>query len=91
MTTPAVIPPPPRPLRPVTSHPVSSRPGSGQPDGPSSTGGPTLHIVQWVDPVADPHGMHPCSRYVELYWLGIIGPEHHLAAPAPHLRPRGPR
>jgi hypothetical protein len=24
--------------------------------------------------VADPHGMHPCSRYVELYWLGIIGP-----------------
>jgi hypothetical protein len=36
--------------------------------------GPTLRIVQWVDPVADPHGMHPCSRYVELYWLGIIGP-----------------
>jgi hypothetical protein len=30
--------------------------------------------VQWVDPVADPHGVHPCSRYVELYWLGIIGP-----------------
>ena len=32
-----------------------------------------------VDPVrrptlADPHGVHPCSRYVELYWLGIIGP-----------------
>ena len=29
-----------------------------------------------VDPVrrptlADPHGVHPCSRYVELYWLGI--------------------
>ena len=35
---------------------------------------PTLHIVPWADPVADPHGMHPCSRYVELYWLGIIGP-----------------
>jgi hypothetical protein len=30
--------------------------------------------VQWVDPVADHHGLHPCSRYVELYWLGIIGP-----------------
>ena len=27
-----------------------------------------------MDPVADPHGMHPCSRYVELYWLGIVGP-----------------
>jgi hypothetical protein len=36
--------------------------------------GPTLRIVPWVDPVADPHGVHPCSRYVELYWLGVIGP-----------------
>ncbi len=33
-----------------------------------------LRIVPWVDPVADPHGVHPCSRYVELYWLGVIGP-----------------
>jgi hypothetical protein len=33
-----------------------------------------LRIVPWIDPVADPHGVHPCSRYVELYWLGIIGP-----------------
>jgi hypothetical protein len=35
---------------------------------------PTLRVVPWVDPVADPHGLHPCSRYVELYWLGVIGP-----------------
>src|SRR5665213_319698 len=35
---------------------------------------PTLRVVPWVDPVADPHGLHPCSRYVELYWLPIIGP-----------------
>ena len=35
---------------------------------------PKLRVVPWVDPVADPHGVHPCSRYVELYWLGIIGP-----------------
>jgi hypothetical protein len=33
-----------------------------------------LRIVAWLDPIADPHGVHPCSRYVELYWLGIIGP-----------------
>ncbi|HVC68060.1 MAG TPA: hypothetical protein VND44_10725 [Acidimicrobiales bacterium] len=33
-----------------------------------------MRIVPWTDPVADPHGVHPCSRYVELYWLGIIGP-----------------
>ena len=40
----------------------------------STVAGDRLRIVAWVDPVADPHGMHPCSRYVELYWLGIIGP-----------------
>jgi hypothetical protein len=65
MSIPTVIPPPPRPLRPETLRPEPVRPG---PEGPS------LHVVQWVDPVADPHGLHPCSRYVELYWLGIIGP-----------------
>lgn len=34
----------------------------------------TLVITPWVDDVADPFGVHPCSRYVELYWLGILGP-----------------
>ncbi|HEX3839798.1 MAG TPA: hypothetical protein VHU85_03295 [Acidimicrobiales bacterium] len=33
-----------------------------------------LRILPWADPIADPHGVHPCSRYVELYWLGILGP-----------------
>lgn len=37
-------------------------------------GSPVLRIVPWIDPVADPHGVHACSRYVELYWLGVIGP-----------------
>jgi hypothetical protein len=35
---------------------------------------PKLQVVPWRDPVADPHGVHPCSRYVELYWLPVIGP-----------------
>jgi hypothetical protein len=35
---------------------------------------PTLRIVPWVDPIADPHGLEPCSRYVELYWLPVTGP-----------------
>jgi hypothetical protein len=35
---------------------------------------PVLRITRWRDPVADRHGVHPCSRYVELYWLGVIGP-----------------
>ena len=34
-----------------------------------------LRINPWLDPIADPHGVHPCSRYVELYWLGVIGPQ----------------
>ncbi len=33
-----------------------------------------LRVVPWLDPIADPHGVHPCSRYVELYWLSVIGP-----------------
>ena len=41
---------------------------------PPRASDPTLHIVRWLDPIADPHGVDPCSRYVELYWLGIIGP-----------------
>jgi len=65
MSTPTVIPPPTGPLHPAISGSEATR---------SVADGPTLRIVQWVDPVADPHGMHPCSRYVELYWLGIIGP-----------------
>jgi hypothetical protein len=65
MQTPTVIPPPPHPLRPVRAAVEAAVPA------PS---GPSLHIVEWIDPIADPHGMHPCSRYVELYWLGVIGP-----------------
>ena len=34
----------------------------------------TLRVVRWVDPIADPHGLHPCSKYVEFFWLGVLGP-----------------
>jgi hypothetical protein len=42
--------------------------------GEGEVEGPALRVVPWLDPVADRHGVHPCSRYVELYWLGVIGP-----------------
>ena len=59
-----------RPLGPLTPNaPVRSGPA---PAGPS--GQPALRIVSWPDPIADPHGVPPCSRYVELYWLPVIGP-----------------
>ena len=41
------------------------------PDNPSPT---HLRIVRWHDPVVDAHGVPADSRYVELYWLGVIGP-----------------
>lgn len=40
----------------------------------SSSSSSVLRITRWSDPVVDRHGLHPCSRYVELYWLGVIGP-----------------
>ena len=61
MPTPTAITP--APSLPIRRRPVAA-PGADH----------RLRIVPWVDPVADPHGVHPCSRYVELYWLGIIGP-----------------
>jgi hypothetical protein len=42
--------------------------------GPTLSSAERLRIIPWLDPIADPHGVHPCSRYVELYWLGVIGP-----------------
>jgi hypothetical protein len=64
----------------LLNGPVPLRSGSAREPGqrgPNPTGTadiPTLWIVPWVDPIADPHGLPPCSRYVELYWLPIIGP-----------------
>jgi hypothetical protein len=37
---------------------------------------PPARIVvrPWVDPVIDDDGFDPRSRYVELFWLGVLGP-----------------
>ena len=34
----------------------------------------SLAIRPWPDPVIDALGHHPCSAYVETFWLGILGP-----------------
>jgi hypothetical protein len=52
---------------------TSALPGHTRP-APASVPFDRLRIVPWEDPIADPHGVHPCSRYVELYWLGVLGP-----------------
>ena len=33
-----------------------------------------MRVVPWVDPVIDALGFDPRSDYVELFWLGVIGP-----------------
>jgi hypothetical protein len=35
---------------------------------------PTIVVVPWVDPVVDAAGASLFSRYVELYWLPVLGP-----------------
>ena len=35
---------------------------------------PAIVIRPWADPVDDAIGHDPHSRYVELFWLGILGP-----------------
>lgn len=34
----------------------------------------TLVVRPWVDPVVDDDGYDPRSRYVEQFWLGVLGP-----------------
>jgi hypothetical protein len=38
------------------------------------TFGTTVTIVAWVDPVVDSVGHDPRSRYVERFWLPVLGP-----------------
>jgi len=33
-----------------------------------------MTITPWIDPVVDESGYDPRSRYVETYWLGVLGP-----------------
>ena len=34
----------------------------------------SLTVCPWPDQVIDAVGHHPCSNYVEDFWLGILGP-----------------
>ena len=43
-------------------------------DANSFPTGPHVTIRPWIDPVVDEHGHDPRSAYVEVFWLGVIGP-----------------
>ena len=79
--------PPPPPSSPPPPPPPSG-PGSvigrAQTSGPSEPNDPTggdlldagtlVTIRPWIDPVVDDRGHDPRSRYVEIFWLGVLGP-----------------
>jgi hypothetical protein len=55
-------------------EPVGGRSAPTVPTAPPGGPGPTVHGIGRLEPVAGLHGVHSCSRRVELYRLGIIGP-----------------
>ena len=50
-----------------------SNPLAESPSG-STIQQPPLHVLRWHDPLIDRLGHDPRSRYVERFWLGILGP-----------------
>ncbi len=34
----------------------------------------SITVRPWIDPVVDDDGFDPRSRYVEVFWLGVLGP-----------------
>jgi hypothetical protein len=36
--------------------------------------GPVMVVRPWVDPLVDEQGHDPRGRYVETFWLGVLGP-----------------
>ncbi|MDA8148432.1 MAG: hypothetical protein M0Z93_06580 [Actinomycetota bacterium] len=65
---------PPIPTRGPDAYPIAHLGHLTPMAGPVDAAPGTIRVVPWIDPVADPLGVHPCARYVELYWLGILGP-----------------
>lgn len=44
------------------------------PDAPPTDGATMVTIRPWIDPLIDESGHDPRSRYVEQFWLGVLGP-----------------
>ena len=63
-----VPPPPPPHLRPSAPAPIAADRAAPIPVAVVVT------VRPWVDPLVDEAGHHPRSRYVETFWLGVLGP-----------------
>ncbi len=51
-------------------HDPTTQLRDGEPGSPSTV----VTIRAWLDPVVDETGHDPRSRYVERFWLGVLGP-----------------
>lgn len=62
----------------MTDQLTRRSPSDGQPTQRSGQPGfacqPSLSIRPWSDPIVDNDGHDPRSRYVERFWLGVLGP-----------------
>ncbi len=64
------IPPPPTPQVRPAPHPEQEPPEQSS----AEPAGHTVVIRPWVDALVDEDGHDPRSRYVEQFWLGVLGP-----------------
>ena len=71
------IPPPPprRTVSEVAADTVAADLVASDPQAPRASTPPSVMTVRaWVDPTVDDDGHDPRSRYVEQFWLGVLGP-----------------
>lgn len=47
--------------------------GNGRPDG-NGREPERIHVIRWSDPIVEARGFDPRSRYVETFWLPVLGP-----------------
>ena len=88
-TVPSPSTPPPGPAAPAAARPApggrpavevgpADRDADRAADDGTDTGGEaastTVTIRPWIDPLVDDNGHDPRSRYVETFWLGVLGP-----------------
>lgn len=72
---PPASPPPPPPSRPLPAVGHAAKPECIDPTGSDALdSAPLITIRPWIDPVVDDRGHDPRSRYVEIFWLGVLGP-----------------
>ena len=56
------------------AHPAFPREGGRHVRDPVPVTPGRSTVRPWIDPVVDDDGFDPRSRYVELFWLGVLGP-----------------